>query len=192
MNLFRPLRAAVLVCFTGAGLSSCLSAPDFPIEPSIDFNKLEVTRRLRSGSVAEVDTLKFVLNFRDGDGDLGLSQADVRTAPYNQPPASTARNHTTNEYNYYIQPFLKNSAGQFVPFVNPGGQIGEYDGTFLRLDGTDAKPAPLKGTLNYKLPLALNGAPFRPGQVLRFEISILDRALHESNTVTTSEVTLGQ
>ena len=191
MNLFRTLRAAALVCFTGAGLSSCLNAPNYPVEPSIDFDKIVVTRRPRVGGVVGVDTLKFVLSFRDGDGDLGLSQGDLSTPPYNQPPASTARNHATNEYNYYIQPFLKNTAGQFVAFVNPGGQIGEYDGTFLRLDGTDAKPAPLKGTLNYKLPLPLDGAPFRPGQVFRFEISILDRALHESNKVTTSEVTLG-
>lgn len=190
MNLFRTLRVAALVCFTGAGLSSCLNAPNYPVEPSIDFNKIEVTRQPRAGGVAGLNTLKFVLNFRDGDGDLGLSQEDIHTAPYNQPPASPDRNHATNEYNYIIQPFLKDG-NRFVPFVNPGGQIGEYDGTFLRLDGTDAKPAPLKGSLNYELPLSLNGAPFRPDQVLRFEISILDRALHESNKVTTSEVTLG-
>ena len=104
------------------------------------------------------------------------------------------RNHATNEYNYFIQPFLKNSNGQFVQFVTPPpfGKIGQYDGTFLRLvENLNAKPAPLRGELRYKLPISIDGASFFPGQVFRFEITIMDRALHVSNTITTSEIKLG-
>lgn len=194
MNLFRTLSTITLLGLTVTGLSSCLNAPNYPVEPAIDFKEIQVTH-IPAGVENAKDEINFVLNFRDGDGDLGLSQEDIHTAPYNQAPPSTVpqRNHATNEYNYFIQPFLKNSAGQFVQFVTlpPFGKVGQYDGTFLRLDGTNAKPAPLRGELRYKLPIFIDGASFFPGQVFRFEITIMDRALHVSNTITTSEIKLG-
>ena len=193
MNLFRPLTAAALFCLASAGLSSCLNPPDYPIEPAIDFGSLQVTRIPASNGQLAIDELNFALNFRDGDGDLGLSDEDIKVAPYNA--TTGGHNNRGYSYNYYIQPLLKNSSGVFVAFTTPlppggFGFVGEYDGRFLRLDEAGAKPAPLKGELRYKLPLSLDGAVFKPGQVFKFEISILDRGLHESNKITTSEVTL--
>ncbi len=191
MNLFRTLSGAALLCLTGASLTSCFNAPDYPIEPAIDFKDLKVGRFRPGGRLTGVDTLKFSLDFRDGDGDLGLSDDDIKVAPWNTDTGG--HNNRGYSYNYFIQPFKKDPiSGQFVQFVNPGGLVGEYDGRFLRLDKADAKPAPLKGVLTYKLPINLDGAPFFPKDVLRFEISILDRGLHESNKITTSEVTLGE
>ena len=190
MNLFRTLRGCLL-CLTGAGLGGCLSAPTYPVEPQIDFKELTVTH-IPTGTQDAVDELNFTLGFRDGDGDLGLSDDDIKSAPYN----ATTGGHNNRGYafNYFIQPFIKDASGRFVRFVNPPpfGFVGEYDGRFLRLDKKDAKAAPLKGDLRYKLPLSLDGLIFKPGQVFRFEISILDRALHESNKITTSEVRLGK
>nr|AGU10122.1 hypothetical protein [uncultured organism] len=111
--------------------------------------------------------------------------------PYNQPPQAPVplqRNHTTNEFNYFIQPELWNGT-TYVPFQ--AGIIGEYDGTFPRLDGTDAKPAPLRGDLNYRLPITIDGGIYKVGQRFRFRLTIVDRALHVSNTVTSTDVTLG-
>jgi len=190
MNLFRTLSSGVLLLTAWAGLNSCINAPSYPIEPAIDFKDLQVVHVPAGNGQLAVDTLKFALNFKDGDGDLGLSDADIKNAPYNT--KTGGHNNRGYGYNYFIQPFVKNASGQFVQFVNPApfGVVGEYDGRYLRLDQVGAKPAPLRGTLNYKLPLFLDGAIFKPGQVYRFEISILDRALHESNKITTSEVTL--
>ena len=195
MNLFRTLSAAA-TCLMAGSLTSCINAPDYPVTPEIDFKEVQVVH-IPAGTQDAVDELTFVLSFRDGDGDLGLSQDDIKLPPYSQPPQPPVplRNHTTNEYNYLIQPFLKNpTTGQFTKFTTPPpfGKIGQYDGTYPRLDGTDAKPAPLKGDLRYKLPISLDGSVYNKGQVFRYEITILDRALHVSNTVTTSEVTLGQ
>ena len=191
MNLFRTLSAAAAVCLTAANLTSCVSAPDYPIVPEIEFKEVRVAH-VPAGNQNAVDTLTFVLDFRDGDGDLGLSPEDLKVPPYNV--TTGGHNNRGYGYNYFIQPFVKNSSGQFVRFINPPpfGKVGEYDSYFPRLDGDNAKPAPLKGTLNYKFPISIDGSVFKPGQVLRFEISILDRSLHESNKITTSEVTLGQ
>jgi hypothetical protein len=157
--------------------------------PEIDFKDVQVVRVPASNGNLAIDTLKFAINFRDGDGDLGLSDQDITVAPWNA--TTGGPNNRGYSYNYFIKPFKKNDTGQFVEFLIPGGiGAGEYDGRYLRLDGADAKPAPLKGELRYKLPLSLDGDVFRAGQVFRFEISIMDRALHQSNTITTSEVTL--
>ena len=194
MNLLRTLNGAVLLGLAGAGLNGCIQAPDYSITPAIDFNTAKVVYIPGASGNSSSNEITFVLNFRDGDGDLGLSQEDIKTAPYNQAPQAPIplqRNHTTNEYNYFIQPFIWDATrSQFVAFK--AGIIGEYDGTFPRLDGADAKPAPLKGQLNYKLPIFIDGAIFKAGQRFRFDLTIVDRALHVSNTVTSSEITLGQ
>lgn len=190
MTVFRTLGGAGLLAFTGLGLSSCLQAPNYPITPEIDFKELRIVHVPPAGGLDGVDTLKFYLNFRDGDGDLGLSDSDTKVAPWNT--TTGGHNNRGTKFNYFIQPFRKDNAGRFVPFINPSGFAGEYDGRFLRLDGPDAKPSPLRGELRYKLPLTLDYSTFSPKQVFRFEISILDRALHESNKITTTEVILGQ
>ncbi|MBF9237948.1 hypothetical protein I2I05_11135 [Hymenobacter sp. BT683] len=194
MNLFRTLSSAALICLTAAGLTSCLTPPDYPDEPEIEFKSLTKIYVPSTGGQLAADTLLFAIDFKDGDGDLGLSDEDITNAPFNT--TTGGPNNRGYQYNYFIQPFKKNaSSGVFEPFIAPGGEPGEYDGRYPRLDGDngeDAKPAPLRGTLRYKLPLFLDGFVFSPGDVFRFEISIMDRELHQSNKVTTSEVTLGQ
>ena len=196
MNLYRTFCGGTLFLLAGAGLSSCLNPPDYAVTPAISFKEIIVTKTPTVGNQVAINTLQFAVDFQDGDGDLGLSQVDVKLPPYNQPPQPPVpvRNHTTNENNYFLQPYLKNANGQFVLFTTPPpfGRVGQYDGTYPRLDKTDAKPAPLKGVLRYDFPINLDGQVYRAGQTFRFEITILDRALRVSNTITTSEVTLAQ
>ncbi|MDO7845904.1 hypothetical protein Q5H92_06015 [Hymenobacter sp. M29] len=187
MNLFRTL-PAVAICLGGLSLSGCLSAPDYPVVPAIDFKSVTVAR-VKTGTNTEIDTLTFSVDFRDGDGDLGLSDDDIKVAPYNS--TTNGFNNRGYAYNYKIQPYKK-VGNTYVRFINTGGVAGEYDGRFLHLEKEGSRPAPLKGTLNYKLPLSVDGAPFFPGDIFRFEITIMDRALHESNTVTTTDVTLAR
>ena len=187
MNLFRTLCGLAL---TGlATTSSCISPPDYSLVPEIDFKEVEVTHVPASGGLLATDTLNFKLNFRDGDGDLGLTKEDADKAPYNA--TTGGPNNRGYQYNYIIQPFVKDNSGRFVLFLNPGARPGEYDSRYPRLDGINTKPAPLKGVLSYKLPIPIGGPVLRNGTVVRFEISILDRALQQSNKITTSEITLG-
>ncbi|GAB3845464.1 hypothetical protein GCM10028822_03940 [Hymenobacter terrigena] len=192
MNLFRTLRGVAFFSLAGAGLSGCLSAPNYSNTPEIEFKEVRVTRI----AATNTDNLEFVLGFRDGDGDLGLDPEDLNTPPFN----STTGGHNGKGYglNYFIQPYKKNPVtGNFEFFVTPApfGKVGEYDSRYPRLTGADGRPAPLRGELRYLLPLVTDGDATHPGvlnvgDVFRFEISILDRGLHESNKITTSEVTL--
>lgn len=191
MNLFRTLGVALLVCSAGAGLNGCINAPDYDDVPEIEFKSLSKVHIPRINGLQARDTLEFAIDFKDGDGDLGLSDADIALPPFN----STTGGPSGRGFglNYIIQPFIQ---------TRPGGPFeryqiaapGEYDGRYFRLSKEgegEFKPAPLRGTLRYKLLLGLDGVVFYPGQVLRFEIRILDRALHESNTITTTPITLG-
>lgn len=190
MNLFRTLGVVTVLGLGWVGTSSCLKAPDYPVTPNITFNslsKIYVPPVVPGATPA--DTLVFAVDFQDGDGDLGLDADDAKVPPYNAPTGG--HNNLATSNNYFIQPFKKVN-NTFVPFYTPTGFPGEYDGRYPRLETTaDSKPAPLKGTLRYKLRLPLNRTSYTAGDVFRFEISIMDRAMHQSNTVTTTEITLG-
>ncbi|GAB2868467.1 hypothetical protein [Hymenobacter ruber] len=195
MNLFRTLSGVAFLGLAGAGLSGCLSAPSYSNTPEIEFRDVKVTRIAAANGNVGRDTLEFVLGFRDGDGDLGLGPEDLAVAPFNSKIGG--HNNRGYSYNYFIQPYKKNPITKaFDFFVTPAqppfpaGVQGEYDSQYPRLNGADGRAAPLKGELRYKLPISLDGTVFNPGDVFRFEISILDRGLHESNQITTSEVTL--
>lgn len=195
MKLFRLLGLGALLALAGTGISSCLSPPDYPIEPNIDFKDIKLVRVPNAdGGNIELDTVIVSLNFRDGDGDLGLDDADIKVPPFN----TTTGGHNNLGYrnNFFVQPFKKVGGvnGSFVKFVTPLLPQGKYDGRYPRLDGSvDGKRAPLKGSMTYKLPvLTLDRSNFNVGDVFRFEVSILDRGLHESNVIITAEVILGR
>lgn len=51
-------------------LLGCFDPPEYDITPEIDFVKIEF---VEVGGFAEADSLNIYLDFKDGDGDLGLS-----------------------------------------------------------------------------------------------------------------------
>ncbi|OON67030.1 hypothetical protein B0919_19535 [Hymenobacter sp. CRA2] len=167
----------MLVAAAGLGLAACENAPTYPIEPSIEVAG-PIQRYRVSDDFGDRDSLVISLNWKDGDGDLGLSLDDT-TGVY------TARGRNRFYYNYFIQPYLLDQ-GRWTP-INFGIS---YNGRFPRmpLANPDQKET-LRGVLNYSAVKFPVGYFPRNAQV-RFEISIADRALHESNTVTTDPVTL--
>ncbi|HEX8040209.1 MAG TPA: hypothetical protein VF490_13720 [Chryseosolibacter sp.] len=59
---------------------SCFDAPEFPVVPQIEFEKIEF---VDSPDPSDFDSLNLYINFKDGDGDLGFSnQPDDISAPY--------------------------------------------------------------------------------------------------------------
>ncbi|WP_205503868.1 hypothetical protein [Rufibacter psychrotolerans] len=56
------------------GLTSCYTSPDFPLEPSIEYRGY--THNSAVVGLNVVDTIQHVIRFRDGDGNIGLSDAD--------------------------------------------------------------------------------------------------------------------
>ena len=71
-----------ILIFFGVSIifSSCFEAPEFPNTPKIEFKEV-IFKDI--GTNSDPDSLLIILNFQDGDGDLGLSTNESQS-PYNQ------------------------------------------------------------------------------------------------------------
>ncbi|AMR29106.1 hypothetical protein A0257_19755 [Hymenobacter psoromatis] len=167
------------------GLGGCLKAPEYSTTPSISNNNVRVQRyKYADPKQQPIDSVFITINFQDGDGDLGLTAAESQVAPYAYP--SIFNN------NYFVEPFLKDpKTGKFVSTVIALGRtMGEYNGRFDHITGlTDSKTSPIKGTLTRTIAFGYS-TPFSAGDVIRFDVSIADRALHLSNTIRTDSIVI--
>jgi hypothetical protein len=168
------------------GLSSCLKEPEYSTTPAISFNNIRLTRAPSVGGSQPLDTIRLTINYQDGDGDLGLTAKERESPPFDFQKGANKFNN-----NFFVEPFVRNTAtGRYESLVSRGLALpGEYNGAFPHpTTDTDSKPAPIKGTLTYR-PIAFGlGDKFQPRDSVRFEITIADRALHVSNTVTTRAI----
>jgi hypothetical protein len=76
----KACKGLFLFCFLGFTVSSCFDPPVFTDSPEISVNK--ITFKEVEGENTN-DSLILYLDFKDGDGDLGLND-DMTTSPYNQ------------------------------------------------------------------------------------------------------------
>jgi hypothetical protein len=149
-----------LLLLTGLTVSSCLEPPDYPDTPTIGFQS--ITSKRITDNTGTYDQVTITVSFRDGNGDLGLTNEDkVPGSPWAE----------------------RNPDGSFNPYYN------NYYLTPYPPLATDGREAPLRGDLSFSYNFYV-GSPFRSGQVVRFDVSILDRALNQSNTVTTDPITI--
>ncbi|ANQ50895.1 hypothetical protein KMW28_18930 [Flammeovirga yaeyamensis] len=177
-------------------LSSCFGEPEFPNEPEIEFAWIEN----RAGGDGDSDSGKqdsiYVgLNFRDGDGDLGLSSDEQdpkydATIPDPDNPDTTMVNKYHN--NYFVDILLKRpDETEFSMITFDDGT--SYNGRFPLLNNS-GRDRPLEGELRYLILLLVDERIqdiFSEGDSIKFEIHICDRALNESNFITTEGVEIG-
>src|SRR5262245_40493112 len=65
---------SIVICLLLVGVISCYDRPEFPITPSISFNRVEFQE---SKQVGVPDVLTLFIDFKDGDGDLGLRAEEI-------------------------------------------------------------------------------------------------------------------
>ena len=155
--------------------SACNSEQiDLSVIPKIEFVSLE-----QLPDVNQKDSvLKLVLYFEDGDGDIGLTDADTAApfnfgSPYfhNLPITYLVKNG--NDYTELVDPINNEPYGnqhQRVPLLTPSGKSKGITG-------------------NLTVYLTANPALTQPDE-LKFEVKLIDRALNISNTITTPSVQL--
>lgn len=164
--------------------AACQKPVEYPIEPHIDYTGFTYLFNADSTFSGE-GVVSFA--YTDGDGDLGLDDSDT-TYPFG-----------FNDPHYYnmVVDYLKAENGVFVktpllsPHVptNPADTLVLYDtvtfnARFCRLRDSE-EPKAISGTIDYKLTVQ---NPFSPNDTIKFEIHILDRALHESNVIQTEAI----
>ncbi|QNP52180.1 hypothetical protein [Hymenobacter qilianensis] len=186
MKLLRTLRTSTLLLLTGLAVSSCLEMPDYPETPSISFKSISSERV--SDGFGLYDRVTITVSFKDGNGDLGLREEDkVEGSPWARLNPDLTLNPFYN--NYYITPLIRNAAGEFLPLEldNPNDN---YNSTYPPLDkDSNGRETPLRGDLSFTTDF-FAGDPLKPGEVVRFEVFIYDRALNKSNTIITDPITI--
>jgi len=157
---------------------SCQKPVEYPIEPKIAYEGFTYLFNPDS-TFSGQGVISF--SYTDGDGDLGLNEGDTL------PPFGL---HDAHYYNLVVD-YLKCVNGEFVktPLLSWNAQTQTYDtisfnARFKRLRDSE-EPKAISGTMDYTLTV-LN--PFSPNDTIKFEIHVLDRALHESNVIQTEPI----
>ncbi|MEY2923717.1 MAG: hypothetical protein RLZZ337_257 [Bacteroidota bacterium] len=142
--------------------------------PRIEFVSLE---KVKDTNLKD-SVLKLVFYFEDGDGDIGLTDADTAApfnygSPYfhNLPITYLVKNG--NDFEELIDPANNKPYGnqhQRIPLLTPTGKNKGITG-------------------NLTVSLTANPALTQPNE-LKFEVKLMDRALNISNTITTPSVQL--
>lgn len=170
----------------------CFGEPEFPKEPAIEYAWIE-NNVVTSSNGTTYDSVYIGINFRDGDGDLGLSSADTLYpyGPYEDDklPQDTIENKFKN--NYFVEVLRKEDDGIFHPVIFENNQ--SFDGRFPILNNS-GRERPLEGELRYGSITIFYGifeSPIELGDSLKFNIHIADRALNESNEIITNGIEVG-
>ena len=157
---------------------SCQKPVEYPIEPKIAYEGFTYLFNPDS-TFSGQGVISF--SYTDGDGDLGLNDADT-LSPFGL--------HDAHYYNLVVD-YLKCVNGEFVktPLLSWNAQTQTYDtisfnARFKRLRDSE-EPKAISGTMDYTLTVQ---NPFSPDDTIKFEIHILDRALHESNVIQTEPI----
>lgn len=69
----RAIKQLAIVGILAATVGACFDAPEFPIEPQIEYQNLT----FKPGGIGGFDSLILDISFKDGDGDLGLSPEET-------------------------------------------------------------------------------------------------------------------
>ena len=157
---------------------ACQKPVEYPVEPKIAYEGFTYLFNADSTFSGE-GVISF--SYTDGDGDLGLDDSDT-LSPFG-----------FNDAHYYnmVVDYLKCVNGEFVktPLLSWNAQTQTYDtvtfnARFKRLRDSE-EPKAISGKMDYTLTVQ---NPFSPNDTVKFEIRILDRALHESNVIQTEAI----
>ncbi len=142
----------------------CKKADEFPVEPVITFKSLSTTKNANG-----FDTKAHVtISFTDGDGDIGYFPSG-NGSPFDD---------TTSQYyyNFIVKFFQKNNGVWVFDSTNLSGRM-----PFLTPSGSNKA---LKGDITMDLFLPFPEA----NDTVKYNIFIYDRALHQSNTIESTEL----
>ncbi|MCX2740758.1 hypothetical protein [Pontibacter anaerobius] len=175
------LKYSPLLLVLAFAFNSCREEPSYSDVPAITFDRVEQYTFTKNNIIS--DSLVVAIDFQDGDGDLGLARSapdGTQTGPDFEPPF--------NQGSQYFDNFVANLQ------IKRGDTYEDtpvnFNGRFPRLSsGEDAET--LEGEIRYTITNFSTDA-FPPGDTIRLEVYIYDRALNKSNVVYTDDIVVYQ
>ncbi|NBA88204.1 hypothetical protein GVN16_20695 [Emticicia sp. CRIBPO] len=165
-------KALLFFIFSAVALASCYKEPNFALKPEIEYNSIKKDIRIDQFFGGYKDSVVVSVKFQDGDGDLGLNDAEIAEAI------------KVNNFNYVIK-YHRRVNGKYVEYI----PLEPLSGFFPRLKN-DGKDGPIEGVLSYTMQFLHAFTPKKDS--VKFEISIKDRAGNISNSVETDMIILNQ
>ncbi len=170
----------LLIACLSVFVLACTGEPDFSLVPEIGFNNIQVITTSSPdilGNVSKRDSVIISIDFKDGDGDLGFSDAD-----YLALVKKTGDSVKTIDVNIFV---AKN--GKFIK-SNPVEKIGGNLKGFRFKQGT--KAGAIEGIIDYSVTFGYTNFDKIPGltgksDTVKFSVQIMDRALNKSNITET-------
>ena len=161
MKHFSKIAAGLLVGMIG--LNSCVKEKDFPVVPSIEFKGYTMYGK---------DSADCTIKFKDGDGDIGSGDGDS-TLALKMKYLYKGTDNLFHPYDYDLTDTVFDTLFYAfkVPYLTPDGQYKALDGEIM----TKLRAAPIYAPMHH---------------VVKFEITLMDRAGHISNTVSTNEIVI--
>ena len=162
----KEIKYLVIILIVGFVLYSCRKIQQIPAAPHIEYTSftiLDTTDIL--GNNSKGGKLRF--SFEDGDGDLGLNS-----------PSGGA----TDSTNLFLTLYRKKAGTMvLVTGLDPLLPYAAYRIPYMERLGQNKI---LKGTIS----VTFIYQSFSPGDTIRYDFYIKDRALNESNVVSTNEI----
>jgi hypothetical protein len=164
----RTIKHLVIILIALLALGSCRKIEQLPPIPHIEFTSFSIFDTIDLlGNNAKAGILKFY--FEDGDGDLGLE------AP------SESQTDTTN---MFFTLFRKEGGiMDTVSGLDPLLPYSSYRIPYMERPGQNKI---LKGTISVTFLYLF----YSPDDTIKYDFYIIDRALHESNVASTSEIVI--
>lgn len=197
-KLQQNLITLIFSLFSSLFIAGCFSKPDFSFTPEI--SNARIVRIPIGTPLTPQDSLILTIDFKDGNGDLGLfaeeriradTLAGLPASPYQQffytkDSAGNDIDSTANpfHFNYFLKVYRQED-GAFNEIIFPDGVT--FNGGFQPLfEDNNENERPLEGELNFRfkiLPIS-----FSAFDTLKFEIQIADRANNLSNIIESDTV----
>ncbi len=155
--------------------SGCKKSEVYPNIPELTFGSIYFT----TDPIITTDTLIGVIfTYQDGDGDIGLNQADT-FPPYNSIKGENDQELNTYHYNLHID-YLTLQNGKFQPVIIPNTTDTLRYLARLQNITPEGKHKAIRGDIDWRiLPPLYQGV----GRTVKLRIKIYDRALHASNVI---------
>ena len=171
---------------------SCEKPPDYGLTPYIKFDNIVKTLVNDSSTQSFEEKVIISVKFQDGDGDLGVSTNDVSNIKYRAYSDTSVSQNGDTSYKFinYRAKIFRKEAGQYIP----GKTIIRLGGTFSELIKY-SEIGPIDGVLDYGFGFSFEeaqGLGYKRNDTIRFEVYLIDRALHISNTITTDSIVMFQ
>ena len=167
----RKVKLTVIFIITLAAVSACIKIEQLPPEPKIEFTSFEIFDTLDIlGNTSKGGRLLF--RFEDGDGDLGLTSPDG------------TQTDTTN-MNLVL---YRKTNGEMVKVTDKYDPLLPYDSYRIPFMQRLGQNQILKGSIS----LSFIYQSYEPGDTIKYDFFIKDRAENISNMEETAEIIVSE